>query len=258
MIALLFCAAAAAVYLRAVHLYGKKFPGHEYSGARVAAFLSGTLLLAIAFSPPLDRAVEGSFAVHMAQHIVLWLIAPALILLGAPLLLAVAVPSPGIARKLTGFANSRAGHALFSPLTAWLAYVFVLWGAHFTPLYEVALENPAVHVAEHALFLVVSFLFWGTVVQSGYAPRPVAYPVRMFFLFFAIPQGAFLGFALNASQHVLYRAYLRHFGDAGAALADQRNGADLMWIAGGLILFVAFMCTAAAWAASERRVAAVS
>ncbi len=253
MIAAAGAAAIAAVYLFAVRLYKHRFPHRSFSFMYAAAFLAGDALLAAVLSPPFDRAADASFAVHMMQHIVMWLVAPPLMLLGAPLLLLIADLPPAKARLLTGFAGSPAGHALFSPLTAWLFYVFVLWGAHFSPLYELALEHPVVHVAEHVLFLGAAFLFWGAVIQIGYAPRPVAYPVRMFFLFFAIPQGAFLGFALGASQHVLYPAYLRYFASAAMTLADQRNGADLMWISGGFLLFVAFMCTAAAWAAAERR-----
>lgn len=253
MIAAFVSVVIAAVYLYGVATYRRRFPNRRFSAYRVAAFLAGDALPACVLLPAFDRAAEASFAAHMAQHIVMWLVAPPLMLLGAPLLLLVTGLPPRRARALTAFAGSAFGQALFSPLTAWLVYVFVLWGAHFSLLYELALEHPAVHVLEHLLFLAVSFLFWGAVIQIGYAPRPVTYPIRMFFLFFAIPQGAFLGFALGASQHVLYPEYSRHFSDAAATLADQHAGADMMWIAGGFILFVAFMSTAAAWAADERR-----
>ena len=249
---------AIAVYAIAVRSYRARYPGRVFSAWRIAAFVAGVAFSVGVVLPAADAAADASFASHMLQHIVLWLVAPPLILLGAPLLLLVAVPRPRTARAFTAFAHSRAGLTLFAPLTAWLLYVFVLWGAHFSPLYELALEHPAIHVLEHALFFGVSLLFWGTVVQAGYAPRPVSYPVRMFFLFFAIPQGAFLGFALNASQHVLYPSYLAHFASVASALSDQHDGADAMWILGGLILFVAFMCTAASWAAAERREAAPS
>jgi cytochrome c oxidase assembly factor CtaG len=73
----------------------------------------------------------------------------------------------------------------------------------------------------------------------------------MLYLFLAIPQGAFLGLALYAAHTVLYPHYLYDRTPA-TALADQQNGGAVMWIAGGLLLFIAFMCTAAAWAAAER------
>ena len=258
MIAVVLGAAAIAAYLWGVTQYDRRFPQRRYSVLRITGFVCGAALLTAALAPPFDRAADASFAAHMIQHIILWLVAPPLMLLGAPLLLLVTVPPVGAVRRMTAFANSHAGRALFSPLTAWLAFVFVLWAAHFSPLYESALTYPLVHAFEHALFLFVAFLFWGAVVQAGYAPHPVSYPVRMFYLFFSIPQGAFLGFALGASGHVLYGHYLAGFGSAAAALADQRNGADLMWVLGGFVLFIAFMCTAGVWASSERGTAAAS
>jgi cytochrome c oxidase assembly factor CtaG len=256
-IALALGAAAIVVYLYAVGEYRRRYPAREFPVARVVAFVSGCVLLSAALSPWADARSDVSFAAHMLQHMVLLLIAPPLILLGAPLLLLVAVPSHDIARNITRFANSPFGHALLAPVTAWLLYVFVLWGAHFSALYELALEYPAVHVLEHVLFIGSAFLFWNAIVQVGYVPRPVPYAARMFYLFLAIPQGAFLGFALNATRHVLYPHYTEVLRSGSLALVDQHNGADLMWLLGGFLLFAAFMFTAGAWAASERRAQSV-
>jgi putative copper resistance protein D len=245
--AALVCAA----YLYGVKVYDERFPDRVYSRARIAAFCSGVLLMLGALLPPVDALSETSFAWHMTQHVVLMLVGPPLLLLGAPLLLLVAVPRAPIARIFTSAANSPTGHAIFAPITGWLLFVFVLWMSHFSPLYEAALVNPAIHVLEHLIYITAALLFWASVVQVGYTPRPVPYPARMLYLFLAIPQGAFLGLALYAARTVLYPHYLQNH-TLAAALADQQNGGAVMWIAGGLLLFIAFMCTAAAWAAAER------
>lgn len=258
MIAFVLAAAVIAVYVTAVNAYNRRYPARRFSRRHVAAFASGIALLATAVSPAVDARAEASFAAHMLQHMVMLLVAPPLVLLGAPLLLLVALPPARVARRITAFADGVLGRALFSPIAGWLLFVFVLWAAHFTPIYELALEYPAVHIFEHELFAVSAFLFWNAVVQVGYAPRPVPYPARMFYLFLAIPQGAFLGFALNATRQVLYPHYLDIWGSNALALTDQHNGADVMWILGGFLLFAAFMCTAGAWAAADRRVHGVS
>lgn len=258
MIAAALGIAGIALYLYAVHLYRIRYPDRAFPAWRIAAFIAGWTSMAGVLLPAVDARADASFADHMFQHIVLVLVAPPLVLLGAPLLLAVSVPPPRIARRITHVFNSRFGHALFSPVTGWLTYVFVLWAAHFSPLYQAALEHPAVHVVEHALFLTSAFLFWGAIVQVGYAPRAVPYAARMFYLFLAIPQGAFLGFALNSSRYVLYPHYVHAFGSASAALVDQHNAGDLMWIFGGFLMFTAFMITAGAWASAERKAAPAS
>lgn len=245
------------VYLYAVGLYNARFPDRAFSGWRVAAFVSGVALMTLVLLPPIEPLSDTSFAWHMAQHVTLMLIGPPLLLLGAPLLLAVAVPPPRIARGLTAAAGSSAGHVIFAPLTGWLLFVAVLWMSHFSPLYEAALDHPGMHVLEHVLYVSAALLFWSSVVQVGYTPRPLPYPARMLYLFLAIPQGAFLGLALYAARNVLYPHYLHDLTPA-LALADQQNGGAVMWIAGGLLLFIAFMCTAAVWAAAERTDPSVS
>lgn len=244
-----------AAYAYAVAIYNARFPDRAYSVWRVAAFAGGVALMTAVLLPPIEPLADTSFAWHMAQHVVLMLVGPPLLLLGAPLLLLVAVPPPRIARRLTRAASSPVGHAIFAPLTGWLAFIAVLWMSHFSPLYEAALDHRGMHVLEHALYVGAALLFWASVVQVGYTPRPVPYAARMLYLFLAIPQGAFLGLALYAARHVMYPHYLLDRTPA-LALADQQNGGAVMWIAGGLLLFIAFMCTAGAWAAAERTEAA--
>lgn len=245
----------ASLYLYAVGLYNERFPDRAYGALRIAAFLSGNALMSAVLLPPIEPLAGTLFAWHMTQHVVLMLVGPPLLLLGAPLLLAVAVPPARIARRLTTAAGSSVGHVIFAPLTGWLSFVAILWASHFSPLYEAALEHPGMHVLEHALYVCAALLFWSSIVQVGYTPRPLPYVARMLYLFLAIPQGAFLGLALYAARSALYPHYL-HDRTPALALADQQNGGAVMWIAGGLLLFIAFMCTAGAWAAAERTEAA--
>lgn len=250
-VTLLLAAATIALYFYAVHRYNARFPDRVLSAWNGVSFATGCLLMTAVLLPPLDTLADSSFGWHMAQHVTLMLIGPPLLLLGAPMLLLVAVPPPRVARRITAFAQSKFGDALFAPLTGWLLFVFVLWMSHFSPLYEASLEHEWIHVLEHLLYIGSALLFWSAVVQVGYTPRPMPYAFRMAYLFLAIPQGAFLGFALYATHHILYRHYLIDR-TLGAALEDQHNGGAVMWIAGGLLLFTAFMCCGAKWAASER------
>ena len=256
MIAPLLSLAAIAIYAWAVLRYRALYPAREFGAWRVASFVFGAALIGVALSSPVDTLAERSFAAHMAQHVALMLIAPPFVLLGAPLLLAVAVPSRDAARAVAGVGNYPAIHALFAPAVGWLLFVGVLWGAHFSSLYEGALEHAWVHGLEHVLFLSAAFLFWLPVVQVGYVPRPVSFPARILYLVLMFPQGAFLGLAIYGSRHVLYPHYVLTQG--AAAMSDQQNGGAIMWIAGGFIMFAAFMLVVASWAHSERHVRVAS
>jgi cytochrome c oxidase assembly factor CtaG len=231
--------------------YRRRFPYRTFSYWHDLWFSLGTIAMAFALSPWIDRLADASFAAHMAQHVALTLIGPPLVLLGAPLLLAAGVARPATARAFGRVLHRPAVRVAISPAVALLVFVAVLWGAHFSPLYEAALENEWIHVLEHVAFVTSAFLFWVWVLPSGSLPRPVPYAARLLLLFLAIPQGAFLAIALQSARGVLYPHYLAAQSVA-QALADQRNAGAVMWLGGGTLLFVAFIAVAAEWAARER------
>ncbi|HVA34187.1 MAG TPA: cytochrome c oxidase assembly protein [Candidatus Baltobacteraceae bacterium] len=213
-------------------------------------WLTGAALTAgIAVSPPLDRLADASFAWHMAQHVMLLYVVSLFVLLSRPLDLVAA-----IAPKSTtaAFVNAmRPLHVFAWPPLTLAAYIAVLWGTHFSGLYQLSLEHFWVHVCEHALYVAAGIAFWLPVL--GTPPvRPIAYPARLLYLFVALPQGALLGMAIDGARTPLYAHYAALATNA-RALTDQHDAAATMWIAGGLIVFCAMLATLGAWAARENR-----
>jgi len=223
---------------------------------QIAFFIVGVLLIALALSTPIDELVDRSFAAHMTQHLVLAMVVPPLLLLGAPLRLALTASPAPIARRLARMLHSRVVHALTQPALAWCSFVVMMWATHFSGLYEAALENDAVHVGEHAFFLGAALLFWYPIVGIGPTTHPLSHIGRLLYVLVAMPQGAFLGLAIYGSRRVLYHNYLLISNPFGvSALEDQRIGGELMWIAGTLIMFVALLLVIANWARDDARVA---
>lgn len=218
-----------------------------------ALYALGLAALAGALLGPLDALADDALSWHMVQHLVLVGLAAPLLLLGAPLRLALAAlpprPAAGLARALA----SPALRVLTHPACAWLQFAAVLYGTHFSPLYEAALENEGVHALEHALYLSSALLFWQPLLAVAPAPHAPAHPVRILALFLALPMSAFLGFAFYVTQRVLYPHYAAHPG----ALADQTAAGAVMWIAGGGPLFAALLWCVADWGARERRLGAL-
>jgi putative copper resistance protein D len=245
----------AAAYVAAVRAYRVRFPARRFPASRVACFLAGVAAMTTVLLPAADALADRFLTAHMMQHLVLTLIGPPLLLLGAPLSLAVALVPVRAARAIARGVRFPPVHALLAPPVALTIFVAVLWIAHFSPLYEAALGVEWIHAMEHLLFVGTALLFWTTVVQVGYVPRPAAFAIRMFALFVAIPQGAFLGLAIYAAHRPLYAHYAAQMTLANA-LVDQRDGGATMWIGGGGVLLCALLLTAGAWAARERREAA--
>ncbi|HEY1976205.1 MAG TPA: cytochrome c oxidase assembly protein [Candidatus Baltobacteraceae bacterium] len=218
---------------------------------RTALLLAAAACFAGAVLGPMEALADRSFAWHMAQHLVLLIVVPLLVLSSQPF---------PIVRRLIGDARTvallratRPLHAIAFPPIALAIFVATLWGTHFSHLYEAALGATPVHAAEHALYLFAGFVFWLPVLTV--APlRPIAYPARLLYLMVALPQGALLAIALGAARRPLYEHYARIM-PAAQAVADQQNAAAVMWIAGGLAIFIALLATVGTWAARELRAA---
>lgn len=213
---------------------------------RLVAAFAALASLAIALSPTLDAHADASFAWHMAQHLILLFVVPFFALAAQPFAWLQAALSK---RATAQFVRAtRFLHALAHPAVALAAFIGVLWITHFSGLYEYSLEHEVAHVVEHALYLIAGTLFWIPVLAPP-PVKPLPFPARILYLLVALPQGALLSFALGSSHRVLYA----HYASNPSALADQANAAAVMWIGGGLILFIAFLSTFGAWAFREGR-----
>jgi putative membrane protein len=229
-------------------------PRHPVPAWRQAAFFGGLGVVAVGLLSPVETYAEVLLSVHMAQHVLLTLVAAPLILLGQPGTLALRVVSPERRRRWLRVGHGRVLRRVSSPVVAWTVFAAVGWVIHFSPLFDAALRSRPVHAAEHALFLATALLFWWPVVGGHPGRRPLPHGVRLLYLGVAMPQNTFLALAVLGAERVLYPHYaevVRAWGPS--PLADQRQGAGLMWVAGDLILLVAVLLVAAAWARHEQR-----
>jgi putative copper resistance protein D len=168
--------------------------------------------------------------------------------------LALRVASPSVRRGLLAILHSRVVAVLSFPLLGWLVFAAVNWGWHFSTLYDQALENAALHYFQHATFLAAALLFWWPVIGADPSRWRLPYPVRLFYLFLAMPQNSFLGVALMSAGSVLYPHYLSNVRAWGpTALADQSVGGILMWVGGDIVFLAAMGAVVAAWVRHEDR-----
>lgn len=222
---------------------------------RTACFLSGCAVVAFALLGPIATYAHALFWVHMVQHLLLTMVGAPLLVLGAPLALAMRTMPVRARGRVAAVVHSPPVRALTHPLVAWCAFALVMWLTHFSALYDLALENQAVHLLEHAIYLLVGLLFWWPVagLDPGAAGR-LSHPARLLYLFVALPQQSFLGLAIYSAGEVLYPHYRsldRPWGPA--PLADQGAAGVIMWVVGdGLFLF-SLALAAVAWMRHDER-----
>ena len=147
-----------------------------------------------------------------------------------------------------------AGLAVVALLFPWPGFAIAMWLTHFSPLYNAALEDPTVHVAEHLVFLASGLLFWWPVIAADPIPWRLGYGARLAYVGLQMPVNAAVGLAIYFAPTVLYPHYAtiqRSWGPD--ALADQQIGGVVMWGAGDALLLVAVAGLVAAWMRADAR-----
>jgi cytochrome c oxidase assembly factor CtaG len=247
-------AVAGIVYVRADRRVRHGRGDRRFPRARRRAFLAGLAVIFVALESPIDTRSAASFSVHMVQHLLLTMVAAPLLVLGAPVTLVLLASAPGNRRRLSAALRRAPLRVLSEPIVAWGAFFGVLWGSHFTGLFDASLRSDGIHALEHVGYLVTAVLFWMPVVGRDPSPVRLMYPARILYLFFAMASMAFLGLALFSATHVLYPTYAAVEGTA-KAMADQRVGGTLMWIGGMVTMVPALGLVMLGWMGADERAA---
>ena len=167
--------------------------GRAWPVGRSAAFAAALVAFSVATLSGLAAYDTVQFSAHMAQHLLLGMIVPVLLVVARPVTLILQAGS-----RATQVTTLRVLHHpvvafLTEPIVAFVAFVSTLWLLYFTPLYDLSTRNDAVHLGLHVHFVVVGVLFYGAVLATD--PRPHAAPpaTRVGLAFLALPAHAFLG-----------------------------------------------------------------
>lgn len=198
---------------------------------RAGAFVVGWFALAVALVSPLEAAATDRFAWHMVQHLLLTTIAAPLLAVGDAgravrtcLPYRVRVAWAAAARRLVGLTRP----VLALPLAGLVATAtFLVW--HAPGLYDLAVGNGAVHLAEHTTMFGSAYLLWRAVVTAARRGAELAAAATVAVV--TLPEIA-LGALLAVSPRAWYGAYELA---PAAALADQQLGGLLMWVPTGVV-----------------------
>ena len=246
--------AATVLYLAVERRITRGHPAQPVPRLRRWLFLGGMAALLVALVSPIDTYEGSLFSVHMVQHMLLELVAAPLIILSAPITLALRALSPRGRHRLLAALHSFPLRWLAFPIVTWFLFAGVNWWWHFSSWYEVALDNSLVHYAEHACFLGAALLFWLPAIGPDPQPWRVPHPVRILYLFLAMPQNSFLGVALLSTTAPLYVHYVDIVRSWGPTpLDDQHLGGVVMWVFGDFAFLAAMIGVVAAWMRFEDR-----
>jgi cytochrome c oxidase assembly factor CtaG len=247
--------AIAVVYVAAVRQVNRAHPANRVPLRRTVSFLLGLGAIELALQSPIEVYDTTLFSDHMLQHILLTLIASPLVAGGAPITLLLRYSQPAFRRRwILPVLHSRVVRAVTFPVVTWIVFAGVMWGTHFSPIFNESLVNPTLHQLEHIAYLTAGLLFWWPIVGVDPSPWRMPYPVRALYAFLQMPQNTFLALAILTAPAPLYSNYATlQLAWAPTALADQQLAGGLMWVLGDVVFLVAIMVVIAQWMRQEDR-----
>jgi cytochrome c oxidase assembly factor CtaG len=227
------------------YLYGaRRWRRSPTLRARRFWFAAALAVLVAALLSPLDELSGESFTAHMIQHMLLAVLAPPLIVMAAPEVAMIgALPRSG-RRAVARLRHRLQWLAAFAtaPFVAWSLHTGAIWAWHAPRLYDLALENEALHAAEHLSFVATGCLIWWCIL-----PRR-RYALGMIILFATAMQTGVLGALLALSSRVLYPAQAAAGAHWGLTpLEDQHMAGLVMWVPGGILYVIAMSVLFIAW-----------
>ncbi len=199
------------------------------------------------------------FSVHMLMHMTVSMAAPILMVLAAPVTLALRTLTPrhdhtlGPRELLLGLVHSRYLAVIGNPIVAAGIFFGSLVVFYFSPLFELALRTHTGHVLMTTHFLLAGYLFAWVLVGVDPGPRRWPPSLRLVILFATVSFHAFFGVALTTGTTLLAPAFYEtlHLPWAVDLLADQRNGGAVAWGVGELPTLILALLVTLAWVRSD-------
>ena len=236
--------------------------GDRWPAGRTAAWLAGCIALLIATGSGVRSYGSAMFSVHMVEHMTLNMFVPVLLVLGAPVTLALRVLPSAASGKLPGPREwiVRAVHSPFTaflsnPMTAFVLFVGSLYAVYFTPLFDTLVRYHWGHEFMAVHFLITGYLFYWGIIGSDPGPRRLPFLGRLALLFAIMPFHAFFGIAMMSSESTVGDNFYR-----GLALpwvpdinADQHLGGAIAWGASEVPLVIVVIALLTQWARQDRR-----
>ncbi|MDH6141937.1 putative membrane protein [Kitasatospora sp. GP30] len=235
--------------------------GDRWPVGRTVAWLLGVLTVVAVTCSGLNDYGMVLFSAHMMQHMVLSMLSPILLLLGAPITLALRALRPagrgrprGPRELLVALLHSRYVRVISHPAFTIPLFIASLYGLYFTPLFDTLMQSRIGHLAMMVHFLAVGLLFFWPIMGVDPGPHRPGHVMRILELFMGMPFHAFFGVAVMMATSQLVTTFNMASAPPGTDLmADQKMAGGFTWAFGEIPTAVVLVALVFQWAKSEQR-----
>ena len=249
-----------ALYIKGVMVLTKR--GDKWPVGRTISFALGIAVIDFATSGGLGLYAHFSFSYHMIAHMLLGMVAPIGLVLGAPITLALRTlpqgrtsSEQGVRGSLLAALHSKVGVFYTNPIVALLIFDGSLFALYFTDLFASMMQSHIGHLFMTLHFLAAGFLFFSAVIGVDPNPRKIPYLVQIVVLFTAMSIHAFFSVALMSTSTLIDGGYFASLQTPWLTdlLADQKLGGSVGWAMGEIPILIALAATFINWRREDTR-----
>ncbi|MFJ7071307.1 cytochrome c oxidase assembly protein [Streptomyces sp. NPDC098781] len=234
--------------------------GDKWPVGRTVSYVFGVLSVMLVMCTGLNDYGMVMFSVHMVQHMVISMLTPILILLGAPVTLALrALPPAARGRKgprelLLALLHSWYMRFITHPAFTIPLFIASLYALYFTPLFDFLMGSKTGHIAMMVHFLAVGVVFFWPIIGMDPGPHRPGYLMRMLELFAGMPFHAFFGIALMMASSPMVETFKNPPASLGIdALSDQNAAGGIAWAFSEVPSVLVLIALLFQWYGSEQR-----
>ena len=251
---------AVALYIKGVLTLTKR--GNRWPIGRTISFALGISAVDFATSGGLGVYSHFAFANHMLAHMVLGMIAPIGIVLGAPITLALrTLPAGrdkderGVRGAFIALLHSKVATFYTNPVVALAIFDGSLFALYFTPLFRNLMQGHSGHLFMSLHFLLTGILFFQTIIGIDPMPRKVPHLVKIIIIFAAMSIHAFFSISLMSATTLIDGGYFASLQRPWATdlLADQKLGGAIGWAMGEIPILLALVATFMQWLKEDKK-----
>jgi len=229
---------------------------------RTLSWIGGWLIVAFAMGSGMARYAPVLVTMHMAQHLLLAMYAAPLLVLAAPVTLALRAlkPAPdpalpGPREALLASIHSRYSKVVTNPVVALVFFAGGTFAVFFSGLYEASLRHHTLHILVSAEFLIAGYFFYYSVVGIDPSPSKAPAALRLVVLLISTVAHTVFGVALMSSSTALAPSWWEQLGRPWGPdpVSDTQSAGGLAWAFGEIPSVVIMLVFVVLWARTDER-----
>lgn len=202
------------------------------------------------------------FSVHMVEHMLLTMVCPIFLVLGAPVTLLLRALEPrqdgtrGPREWILRLVHSGWSKVITNPIFAAVNFAGSIVIVYFTPLFGVMLRYHVGHEFMLIHFLITGYIFSLVLIGIDPIPNRPTYPMRLIMIIATLGYHAFVGISIMQMDTLLQASWFGNLGRPWGlpAIDDQKLGGSLMWAIGEIPTMIIAVAVAVQWSMNDKKV----